>query len=296
MIRPLTVLCLLAACASGLYLYSEKHRTALLDRQIADVIHQTEAARARTGLLRAEWALMNEPGRLQDMAERYLALKPMAPTQFVQLSELSARLPAPVAASASGAGTDEDDEASPAIAGGGAPAPTGDAPAAEAPAAETPAAMAADGTAPASPVADAGPAADHVLPARKLTAPKPDVVRAGVPVTPKLLAHAGSRAAPARHQVVDRGALPDRGDMPENRLMQHSTPLPLAAPQPVRAHVYSTVAHPEPPGYRPGIVAAQPRYAPPGIAGGRIGAAPLASALGGARSLPPPTPYNDQDR
>ena len=72
MIRPFTVLCLLAACGSGLYLYSEKHRTGLLDRDIGRVIYATEAARARTGLLRAEWALLNEPGRLQDMAGRYL--------------------------------------------------------------------------------------------------------------------------------------------------------------------------------------------------------------------------------
>ena len=38
MIRPFTVLCLLTACGSGLYLYSEKHRTGLLDRDIARVI------------------------------------------------------------------------------------------------------------------------------------------------------------------------------------------------------------------------------------------------------------------
>ncbi len=94
MIKPFTCLCLLAACGSGLYLYSEKHRTALLDRDIGRVIRQTEAAHARTGILRAEWALLNEPGRLGDMAGRYLALHPMAPTQFVQLASLSAHLPA----------------------------------------------------------------------------------------------------------------------------------------------------------------------------------------------------------
>ena len=98
MIRPLTFLCLLAAFGSGLYLYGEKHRAVLLDRDIAHAIHGTEAARERTGLLRAEWALLNDPGRLQTMAEKYLALKTMAPGQFVQLSDLATRLPAPAPA------------------------------------------------------------------------------------------------------------------------------------------------------------------------------------------------------
>ncbi len=95
MIRPLTFVCLLAAFGAGLYLYGEKHRAILLDGEIGRAIHGTEAARERTGLLRAEWALLNDPGRLQTMSDKYLALKPMAPGQFVQLTELSTRLPPP---------------------------------------------------------------------------------------------------------------------------------------------------------------------------------------------------------
>ena len=94
MIRPFTVLCLLAAGVSGLYLYSEKHRTAMLDREIGRVIHAAETARARTGLLRAEWAVANEPGRLQDMAGRYLSLHPMAPTRAVHAFAGADRFPA----------------------------------------------------------------------------------------------------------------------------------------------------------------------------------------------------------
>ena len=112
MIRPFTCLCLAAACGSGLYLYSEKHRTVLLDRNISRVVSETQADRARTGLLRAEWALLNEPGRLQEMADKYLSLKPMAPTQFVQLSDLPSHLPAPeTAAEASAQDQDAPDDA-----------------------------------------------------------------------------------------------------------------------------------------------------------------------------------------
>jgi hypothetical protein len=245
MIRPFTTLCLLAACGSGLYLYSEKHRTAMLDRDIGRVIRETEATRARTGLLRAEWALLNEPGRLQDMAERYLTLKTMAPTQFVQLASLSTHLP-PVEMKSAGAGggTDEDEDqpqparaAVPAADSGGAPA-----------------------VAPATPAEPVLAARTEARPADRLTLhddAKPRVPR---------------RVAPAEHQDALRG-----------QMLARSTPLPLAAPQPTGASVFSALARPMPaPAHRTTIVAAVPRYA---------GASPLVSALGGGGSLPPPVPY-----
>ncbi len=108
MIRPLTCLCMLLAGGSGLYLYQEKHRTSLLDREITRTIHASEAAHERTGLLRAEWALLNEPGRLQDLADRFLALHAMSPSQFVSAGELASRLPAVAAPSAAPAATDAE--------------------------------------------------------------------------------------------------------------------------------------------------------------------------------------------
>ncbi len=101
MIRPFTLLCLLLAAASGVYLYQVKHRTRLLDRQIVQVVRQDETARQRIGILKAEWMLLNQPDRLADLAGRYLALKPVAPTQFVTEADLDRRLaalPEPVAA------------------------------------------------------------------------------------------------------------------------------------------------------------------------------------------------------
>ena len=96
MIRPLTCVCAILAGASGLYLYSEKHRTTLLDQQISSIVSQTQQIRERTAMLRAEWALLNQPDRLQGLATRFLPqLGAMAPTQFVQLSALDRRLPPP---------------------------------------------------------------------------------------------------------------------------------------------------------------------------------------------------------
>jgi hypothetical protein len=94
MIRPLTCLTLIAAAGAGLYLYQEKHRAQMIDREINRIVHATEQTRDRTGMMRAEWALLNEPDRLAGLAQQHLTLQTMTPGQFVQLADLGARLPA----------------------------------------------------------------------------------------------------------------------------------------------------------------------------------------------------------
>jgi len=294
MIRPFTCLCLAAACGSGLYLYSEKHRTAMLDRQISAVIHATEAARARTGLLRAEWALLNEPDRLKDMADKYLTLQPMAPTQFVALADLPNRLPAPEAANL--AATDGDGSDAPASdikapdektadgdagdvhVGASAPslapslAPSSALPVAVDPA---PGAAAPDVTAEAAP---------PVVSIRRVAETKTDA-------KPKMLAKADLKPKPTTHHVAasDRAYTPPRDGM-----MARGTPLPLAAPQPVAASVYSAMARPiSPPAYRPPSYHT-PAYRPPVVSAVPQYVSPYSSALGGRPSLPPPTPYGGE--
>lgn len=97
MIRPLTLLTLLAAGGAGLHLYQVKHQVSLLDRELREVKAQTEAARARTGVLRAEWQLLNDPERLRRNAAQFLQLETMSPTQFIRASDLEKRLPQAVA-------------------------------------------------------------------------------------------------------------------------------------------------------------------------------------------------------
>jgi hypothetical protein len=219
MIRPLTFICLIAAFGSGLYLYSEKHKAVLLDRDIAHAIHATEAARERTGLLRAEWALLNDPGRLQDMADKYLALKPMAPGQFVQLADLSTRLPPPAPP---GQGGTTDDGAAP------------DAPADPAPAQDA-----------AAPAPDAAPDASAALVAKAEPA-KPAPVHAA-----SKLARAAPRK-PAHPTALARSEAPAHEEP-----LARSTPLPLAG-IPQSARVMSAMARPVRSMPRPAIVTAYP--------------------------------------
>jgi hypothetical protein len=71
MIRPVTLVSLIAAAGAGLYLYQVKHSVSMLDRELRDVNRQTEVVRERTQILRAEWALLNEPDRLRQVAQRH---------------------------------------------------------------------------------------------------------------------------------------------------------------------------------------------------------------------------------
>jgi hypothetical protein len=84
---------MLLAAGSGLWLYHVKHKSQVLDRHIENTIRAAATARERTTMLHADWALLNDPQRLQQLASSYLQLRPIAPTQFVQLSQLDARLP-----------------------------------------------------------------------------------------------------------------------------------------------------------------------------------------------------------
>ncbi|MBB3173946.1 hypothetical protein FHR90_001778 [Endobacter medicaginis] len=94
MIRPFTCFCAVLAGASGLYLYTEKHRTTLLDQQISQIVALTGQSQDRTAMLKAEWALLSQPDRLARLSAQFLpSLQPLAPQQFVQVADAVAHLP-----------------------------------------------------------------------------------------------------------------------------------------------------------------------------------------------------------
>jgi hypothetical protein len=94
MIRPFTLLCFGAFATAGAWLYQVKHQVAMKDRELVEIRRQTEQARQRLDILRAEWALLNEPDRLRKTATRVLSLEPMQPQHFARAADLDRRLPA----------------------------------------------------------------------------------------------------------------------------------------------------------------------------------------------------------
>ena len=94
MIRPLTCITLVMAACSGLYLYQTKARTLGVDREIARTLKIADATWQRASVLRAEYALLNDPSRLADLATQYLPrLQTTAPGQFSTWADLDKRLP-----------------------------------------------------------------------------------------------------------------------------------------------------------------------------------------------------------
>ncbi|MCE2574749.1 ABC transporter permease [Komagataeibacter sp. FNDCR2] len=95
MSRFVTLFCAIVAAVSGLFLYNKKQQTTALDHQIAQIVEQTERTRSQTAMLRAEWAMLNQPDRLSALASRYdKPLQSVMPAQFVQMSALVTHLPA----------------------------------------------------------------------------------------------------------------------------------------------------------------------------------------------------------
>ncbi len=96
MIRPFTVACAVLAAGSGLFLYTKKHETTVLDQKITKIVQDTQRVRSQTAMLRTEWALLNQPDRLNTLTARFVpALHPMEPDQFIRMASLEAHLPAP---------------------------------------------------------------------------------------------------------------------------------------------------------------------------------------------------------
>jgi len=266
MIRPFTCITALLAAASGLYLYQVKQNALVLDARITRTVHAADAARERTRFLHAEWALLNDPQRLQSLATQYLTLKPMGPAQLLTLRQLADRLPAP--------GTPPPASAMPApglppdmpMAAASGPAPTLASATAAIPAGADPAALAT-----AAP-ADATLVTDAPLPPPPPAAPAapPPVRLAVAPVAPSF-APPAPRPAPAIRQA----ALP--------RPMPAPAPYRMpAARAPIGARVLSVAAS-EP---RSTVAGPAPAIAPPfgSSSGSTLG---MASA-----NLAPPVPFS----
>jgi len=113
MIRLSTCVSVLLACGSGLYLYQTKHQAQVLDRQIEHTVKAITATRMQTRELTASWTLLGSPDRLQQLSDQFLDIKPVQPGQFVAMSDLDSRLPAPRALDAPSPGTPASDAPSP---------------------------------------------------------------------------------------------------------------------------------------------------------------------------------------
>jgi len=86
----LSVLVLLGAAG---YAYTVKYETSFRTEQIAKAKLEIKAEQDGIGVLRAEWAFLTRPERIQKLSERYLDLGPLSLAQIDSFSGIPERLP-----------------------------------------------------------------------------------------------------------------------------------------------------------------------------------------------------------
>ena len=85
-ILHLCVLILLISAAA--YVYEIKFESTLRAERVAKMRVDVQRERDAIAALRAEWAQLDNPDRIQNLAKRHLTLKPIEPTQFDTLDHL----------------------------------------------------------------------------------------------------------------------------------------------------------------------------------------------------------------
>lgn len=91
--RFMHILAIGALVASAVYVYSLKYQTIYASEQIVKTRHLIAKERDAINMLRAEYAFLTRPDRLQTLADKQLEMQPLALNQIVKASEL----PEPVA-------------------------------------------------------------------------------------------------------------------------------------------------------------------------------------------------------
>ena len=91
--RLLNILVICVLIAAATYVYKIKFDSTLQAERVAKLHGEIRKERNAIASLRAEWARLETPSRIQGLAERHLKLAPMKSTQFDQPDKLPPRPP-----------------------------------------------------------------------------------------------------------------------------------------------------------------------------------------------------------
>ena len=93
MLRILNVLAVAALIGSAVYAYSIKYQTILFSEQIVKAQSDIRDQRDQINMLRAEWAYLVRPERIQALADQHLDLQQLNIDQIVKVTDLPNRMP-----------------------------------------------------------------------------------------------------------------------------------------------------------------------------------------------------------
>lgn len=82
---------IVALIVAAAYVYDIKFEAAVQAERVGKLRAEIRRERDAIAALRAEWAKLDSPGRIQDLAQRHLPLKPLDAQQIDSLSNLRER-------------------------------------------------------------------------------------------------------------------------------------------------------------------------------------------------------------
>lgn len=80
--RHSTLLFFFLAFVGGFILFKVKYEVVAIEQKLAETRHQIAREKENIHILKAEWSHLNEPLRLQKLAEKYLDIVPMKTEQI----------------------------------------------------------------------------------------------------------------------------------------------------------------------------------------------------------------------
>lgn len=89
--RIVNLLVIIGLVLAAAYVYEIKFQSTLEAERVARMRGEIRHERDAIAGLRAEWASLNNPGRIEGLAQRHLPLKPMTTRQMSHLDNLPAR-------------------------------------------------------------------------------------------------------------------------------------------------------------------------------------------------------------
>ncbi len=91
--RVLNIIFAAALVLAAAYVYKIKFESTVQAERVAKLRAEIVRERDAIAALRAEWSQLDNPARVQALAQRHLALKPLDPTQIDALDKLPERRP-----------------------------------------------------------------------------------------------------------------------------------------------------------------------------------------------------------
>jgi cell division protein FtsL len=93
MLRFLNILAIVSLMGSAVYAYTIKYQTSYRAEQIAKTQIEIKSERDAIAVLRAEWAFLTRPERIQQLSDRYLDLQATTVSQIATAQSLPERAP-----------------------------------------------------------------------------------------------------------------------------------------------------------------------------------------------------------